>query len=200
MRSSLEPIPVIQNLLDELHVRCRWGCGWTGRQDAMNAHMENCPVQELAATREKLSDKSLELEALRAEKNRVIEDLIFEKDLLAAGLVEKNLAIQVLQTQLNMSKIIEDDVVQKDLRIVELQRELEIAKACAQARAEMTLAELHEKRAAEELQRAREDVEVARCNRRAAEKRARDSRTSSASSSTSLEPSPSRHRRRRLGQ
>lgn len=158
---SLRPHPVVQSLLDEMHVRCRSGCGWTGRQDALSAHMVQCPVQELASLREKLAKTAAEHWERLASKNRVIE---------------------ALQAQIAQ---VRGEAAQKDLRIAELQAELEdtapVTRVWANARAGKAMAAPSgagaagsHQRAREAIQRTKEVVEEARCNRRAAEKRARE--------------------------
>ncbi|CAJ1409345.1 unnamed protein product [Effrenium voratum] len=42
---DLHPHQALRSLLDELPVRCRRGCGWTGRRDALRAHESPGPSQ-----------------------------------------------------------------------------------------------------------------------------------------------------------
>merc|ERR1712039_1148158 len=79
---DLQPHQVIRSLLDEVLVRCKRACGWTGRRDALAAHNAECPVARFEAARAELAqfdDVSKELVA-RDERIASLEARIAEQD------------------------------------------------------------------------------------------------------------------------
>lgn len=72
--ADLRSHQLINNLLDEVSVRCAKSCGWTGRRDSQKAHAAQCPLSLL----EKALD---ELEAFRDVKS-----VLAAKDLRIAEL------------------------------------------------------------------------------------------------------------------
>lgn len=52
---DLQQHQVIRSLLDEVPVRCKRACGWTGRRDALAAHADECPVARCEAAKAELA-------------------------------------------------------------------------------------------------------------------------------------------------
>mmetsp|Transcript_1414 Transcript_1414/g.3840 ORF Transcript_1414/g.3840 Transcript_1414/m.3840 type:complete len:216 (+) Transcript_1414:111-758(+) len=80
--SDLQPHLMVRSLLDEMIVRCKHSCGWTGRRDAMPAHAAVCPVARLKEAEARLRlyedvDKQL---ADRDNKIRELEAALKQKD------------------------------------------------------------------------------------------------------------------------
>mmetsp|Transcript_21008 Transcript_21008/g.44755 ORF Transcript_21008/g.44755 Transcript_21008/m.44755 type:complete len:289 (-) Transcript_21008:68-934(-) len=59
--SRLQPHLAIRNLLDEIVVRCGHGCSWTGRKDSLQAHMADCPLQQLAKLEAEKAEREIQL-------------------------------------------------------------------------------------------------------------------------------------------
>lgn len=57
----------LSSLLDEVRVKCRRGCGWAGRRDALPAHLVDCPVVKLIKMRACLDDRAGRILALETE-------------------------------------------------------------------------------------------------------------------------------------
>ncbi|CAE7716176.1 RING finger protein nhl-1 [Symbiodinium microadriaticum] len=126
---DLQPHQALNSLLDELPVRCRRGCGWTGRRDALPSHESPGPNQcvllrlesaqaEVAYLSEAgghLRDRDVriaQLEARVAEQDRQVVDY-------GRQLVAKEIRIQELEGLLSQR---EQDLTQKDLEIAILRQ------------------------------------------------------------------------------
>lgn len=162
----LQPHPVIQSLLDELHVCCEAGCSWTGRQDAHIAHLENCPSRLLASTREQLTQTSAQLRAQLEESNRIV-----------ASLRRENAQQRERYNRLwqEMCKL-RDDGAQKDAHVLELRTELDVMRSCMDCDAAAHAADLQAKAAAEAFKEAELKAEKARQSAAVARQRAQDAK------------------------
>lgn len=163
---NLQPHPVIQSLLDELHVFCEAGCSWTGRQDAHIAHLENCPSRLLASTREQLSLTSAQLRAQ-----------LQQSDCEVASLRRENAQQRARYNRLwqEMSKL-RDDAAQNDAHMLELRTEIDVMRSCLDCDAAAHAADMQAKAAAEAFKEAELKAEQARQSAAVARQRARDAK------------------------
>ena len=142
---SLERHQVLGNLLDELEVRCRAGCGWTGRRAAENAHYNNdCPIQLFSIGCVKLLDSS----DAACSKFESLIGIFVQRIADASSEITK-----VRQELVRVRK----EAADKDSLINKLESELQIAKKLAENNAEIAFAEHRRKRALKELKQAEED-------------------------------------------
>lgn len=126
---ELQPHQVMRSLLDELLVRCRWSCGWTGRRDSRAAHespgTSQCPLIRLEAARAELANLSgaggklkdrdsriLQLEARIAEQDNQMVDL-------GRQLLAREVRIAELEGRLEEQ---ERSIMQKDMELSLLRR------------------------------------------------------------------------------
>jgi len=130
-KTNLQPHHVMRSLLDELQVRCEVGCSWTGRQDAHSAHLEVCPARLLAAMRAKLDETSAEFTAQVGRQRDCIARL--QRTIEEQGSSYRQALQQMSQLR--------DDAARKNVRIIELETELDIARSCADANAAASVAE-----------------------------------------------------------
>lgn len=168
MPSHLQPHLVMRSLLDELLVRCRAGCGWTGRQDARAAHLLACPVKRLEAANVQLAER----DAWLAERDAVIATLqacVSERDQAiarhCAQIVEQEkqlahyrgrLARLVGSAAQKDSQLAAKDsqLVVKDTQIAALQKKLVDDRRCAERDVAAQLAVLQAEAAAKAVQHA----------------------------------------------
>merc|ERR1719359_284024 len=104
----------MRSLLDELIVSCEHECGWTGRRDALTAHIAVCPVILMEQAREKLEAQSRRFSGVDrqlSEKDARIaelEALVVEKDRLVVStgqeVVKRQLQIAELENHLSKAK------------------------------------------------------------------------------------------------
>lgn len=149
-QTCFQPHQAIGSLLDELQVRCPAGCGWTGRQDARQAHLAVCPSKMLEAVREKLLMRGLEvlqrdyqIKILKAEVATLNEDLkkssaqIRTQDLqlgeLRGQVYEKDAQISALQWQLGLTRHGDTAARLHELQAKAAANVAELAKAAAAA-------------------------------------------------------------------
>eukprot|EP00930_Biecheleria_cincta_P072098 TRINITY_DN59546_c0_g1_i1.p1 TRINITY_DN59546_c0_g1~~TRINITY_DN59546_c0_g1_i1.p1 ORF type:complete len:341 (-),score=66.73 TRINITY_DN59546_c0_g1_i1:213-1235(-) len=162
----IQPNPVIQSFLDELHVLCEAGCSWTGRQDAHIAHLENCPSRLLASTREQLSLTSAQLRAQLEQSDRMVTSLRRENEQQRA---------RYNRLWREMAKL-RDDAAQKDAHILELRTELDVMRSCIDCDAAARAADMQAKAAAEAFKEAELNAEQARKLAAVARQRALDAK------------------------
>uniref|UniRef100_A0A6T9QBD0 RING-type E3 ubiquitin transferase n=1 Tax=Alexandrium catenella TaxID=2925 RepID=A0A6T9QBD0_ALECA len=153
--SRLQPHLVMRSLLDELHVHCGIGCGWTGRQDARPAHMLACPMKRLA-----------EATAQLAERDHWLAERDAEIAALRARVRERDEAIAQRCAQImQQEKQLEDyrgwlarlagSSAQKDTQIAALHVMLAGTRRCAESEAAARLAEVQAETAAKAVEHAR---------------------------------------------
>eukprot|EP00933_Yihiella_yeosuensis_P024580 TRINITY_DN19069_c0_g1_i1.p1 TRINITY_DN19069_c0_g1~~TRINITY_DN19069_c0_g1_i1.p1 ORF type:complete len:255 (-),score=40.23 TRINITY_DN19069_c0_g1_i1:142-906(-) len=123
---DLQPHQVMRSLLDELTVRCRRACGWTGRRDALAAHEspgpQQCPVLKLESARAELallSGAGGELRE-RDKRIRVLEQRVEEQDQHMVDLGRQLLAREVYIAEL------ESRLQEKDRNLTQREMELQL--------------------------------------------------------------------------
>jgi len=100
---DLQPHQAIRSLLDEMLTRCPRGCGWTGRRDARDAHVDNCPLAKLEAASAKLAQFADVSRQLSERDSRIaeLEARVAEQDVQVVGvsrqLVAREVRIQELE-------------------------------------------------------------------------------------------------------
>ncbi|CAE8603392.1 unnamed protein product [Polarella glacialis] len=126
---SLQPHQVMRSLLDELPVRCRLACGWTGRRDARANHESSgptqCPLLRLEAACEELALLSDAGGLLRDKDARIVmlEARVAEQDRQVVDVGRQLLAREVKVAELE-ARLLEQDrkLTQKDIELALLRR------------------------------------------------------------------------------
>merc|ERR1719183_937979 len=62
---ELRPHQALRSLLDELPVRCKQGCGWSGRRDKRPGHEAFCPVTKLMRLKADLAERDARIAELK---------------------------------------------------------------------------------------------------------------------------------------
>eukprot|EP00930_Biecheleria_cincta_P064927 TRINITY_DN50621_c0_g1_i1.p1 TRINITY_DN50621_c0_g1~~TRINITY_DN50621_c0_g1_i1.p1 ORF type:complete len:324 (+),score=57.98 TRINITY_DN50621_c0_g1_i1:129-1100(+) len=125
----LQPHQAIRSMLDELPVKCRRACGWTGRRDALPAHesegSEQCPLLRLEAAAAEVAFLSEAGQHLRDRDRRIaeLELRVAEQDhqVVDVGrqLLAREVRIQELESRLEEQ---ERQLAQKDMELALVRR------------------------------------------------------------------------------